>query len=182
MAIIGDGSVGKSAVINAFKSEGFLSVYKQTVGFEVYEKKLRLREDTLVSLQLWDIGGQSINSKNLEKYLSSAKAVFIVYDTTNRESFMNVDDWLAITRRWAKPETLVYLVGNKVDLIALRQVSQSQHEDYVAQNDLKSGFFFSAKTGENVLRSFYKAAGESIGVRLTAQELGKSLLSWSLLL
>ena len=170
IAIVGDGSVGKSAIINAFKSDGFLSLYKQTVGFQIYEKKIELRE-TLVSLQLWDIGGQSINSKNLEKYLSGVKVVFIVYDTTNMESFINANDWLRVVRRYTA-ESLVYLVGNKIDLISLRQVSQQQHDAFIEENAMSGGFFFSAKTGDNILKSFYRAAGESIGIHLSAHELG----------
>ena len=170
IAIVGDGSVGKSAIINAFKSDGFLSLYQQTVGFQIYEKKIELRE-SLISLQLWDIGGQSINSKNLEKYLSGVKVVFIVYDTTNMESFVNTHDWLRVVRRYA-PDSLVYLVGNKIDLISLRQVSQQQHDAFLEENAMRGGFFFSAKTGDNILKSFYRAAGESIGVHLSAHELG----------
>ena len=31
------------------------------------------------------------------------------------------------------------------------------------------GMFVSAKTGENVVKTFYKVAGEALGVRLTGQ-------------
>jgi Ras-related protein Rab-28 len=176
MAIIGDGSVGKSAIINAFKAEGFLSTYIQTVGFQVYEKRLQLRGDTFVSLQLWDIGGQSINSKNLENYLASAKIVLLVYDTTNLESFLNIEDWLVIARKYTAKASL-YLVGNKIDLIALRQIPQNQHDQYIIENNIKGGFFFSAKTGENVLKGFYQAAGDSVGLNLSQQELGNLIIA-----
>ena len=170
IAIVGDGSVGKSAIVNAFKSDGFLSTYKQTIGFQIYEKKIELRE-SYVSVQLWDIGGQSIHSKNLGKYLNGVKVVFVVYDTTNRESFANANDWLLVVRRHT-PESLVYLVGNKIDLISLRQVSQDQHDAFIEDNAIRGGFFFSAKTGDNILKSFYRAVGESVGTPLTAHELG----------
>jgi small GTP-binding protein len=90
LSIVGDGSSGKSTIINYFKTEGFLPVYKQTVGIEFYEKQLKLRGDVFLSLRLWDIGGQSIHSKNLDTYLSNSQVVFIVYDLTNIDSFNNL--------------------------------------------------------------------------------------------
>jgi Ras-related protein Rab-28 len=170
LAIIGDGSVGKSTIIAAFRAEGFHAVYKQTVGCDFYEKQLKLRGDSYVSMKVWDIGGQSIHSKNLPTYLEHSSAILLVYDVTNRESFANLDDWLTQARKTAKTEH-IYLLGNKVDLIGQRQVTAKQHEAFVAENGLKGGMFGSAKTGENVVKLFYKIAGETVGVRLTEYEL-----------
>ena len=92
VAVLGDGAVGKSSLINNFRNDGFTAVYKQTVGCEFYEKQISIR-DQMVSLRLWDIGGQSIHSKNIQQYVSTSSAVFLVYDVTNTESFSNLDDW-----------------------------------------------------------------------------------------
>lgn len=172
LSICGDGSVGKSTITAAFKSDGFLPVYKQTVGVDFYEKQLQIRGDSVVSLRLWDIGGQSIRSKNLKSYLSHSNAIMLVYDVTNKESFNNLDDWLMQVRSYSNSAAKIYLVGNKVDLVALRQVSVAEHNNYIDKNRLNGGLFVSAKTGENVVRSFYKIAGEAIGIKLSEYELG----------
>lgn len=170
LAIIGDGAVGKSSIIAAFRNDGFGPVYKQTIGCDFYEKKLQIRGDRYTSLRVWDIGGQSINSKNLEKYISSSQIIFLTYDVTNSESFANLDDWISMVRKFSKSH-YVYVVGNKVDLIRQRQVTESQHERFIIDNKLKGGLFLSAKTGENVVKAFYQAAGEAVGIKLTKQEL-----------
>ncbi len=170
LAIVGDGAVGKSTIINAFRTDGFVPVYKQTIGCDFYERQLQIRSDYLVSLRVWDIGGQSIQSKNLESYINSANAIMLVYDVTNSESFGNLDDWLSQIHKNAKTK-FIYLVGNKVDLISIRQISERQHDSFIISNDLKGGLFCSAKTGENVVKSFYKIAGEVIGLKLTEFEL-----------
>lgn len=36
LSIIGDGSVGKSTIINAFRSDGFQPIYKQTIGMKKF--------------------------------------------------------------------------------------------------------------------------------------------------
>mmetsp|Transcript_8310 Transcript_8310/g.13957 ORF Transcript_8310/g.13957 Transcript_8310/m.13957 type:complete len:229 (+) Transcript_8310:46-732(+) len=170
LSIIGDGSVGKSTIIAAFRAEGFTAVYKQTVGCDFYERKLKLRGETYVSLRVWDIGGQSIHSQNLPTYLSHSGAILLIYDVTNRESFANLDDWLCKARKLSSTEC-IYLLGNKVDLIGQRQVSEKEHERYIVENHLRGGMFGSAKTGENVVKLFYKVAGEAVGVKLTEYEL-----------
>ena len=71
IVLIGDGSVGKSSLIARFRTEGFAPRYHQTVGVDFFEKRLRLRGAQGVRLQIWDIGGQSISSLMLPKYLYS---------------------------------------------------------------------------------------------------------------
>ena len=45
----------------------------------------------------------------------------------------------------------------QVDLIRTRQVTAKQHDNFVLTNDsVKGGMFMSAKTGENVVKAFYK--------------------------
>ncbi|KAH8058688.1 GTPase [Aureococcus anophagefferens] len=99
IVLIGDGSVGKSSLIARFRTEGFAPHYAQTIGVDFFEKRLELRGSQAVKLQIWDIGGQSIHSKMLPKYLYKAAVVLIVYDLTNSESLLNVDDWLAALRK-----------------------------------------------------------------------------------
>lgn len=169
LAIIGDGSVGKSSIINAFKTDGFLPVYKQTIGCDFYEKNLAVRNRN-VSLKVWDIGGQSIHSKNIEQYVGSSSAIFLVYDVTNTDSFDNLDDWLRIARKYSTSK-YIYVVGNKIDLIAIRQVTKNQQEHFVSEKNLYGGLYMSAKSGENVTRAFYEVASEVVGMRLTSYEL-----------
>jgi small GTP-binding protein len=91
----------------------------QTVGCDFFEKKIKIRGEEMISLRVWDIGGQSMNSKNLPDYLSSSNVVFIVYDVTNPDSFQNLDDWIVLVRRHAPSNAKISLVGNKVDTTAI---------------------------------------------------------------
>jgi hypothetical protein len=46
-----------------------------------------------------------------------------------------------------------------VDLIGTRQVTAKQHDSYILDHDeVKGGVFMSAKTGENVVKAFYKVS------------------------
>lgn len=99
LVLVGNGSVGKTSIINRFVQDGFVRVYKQTVGIDFFQKTMRLRADTLVALQVWDIGGQSIQSDMLDGYITGADVVCVCYDVTDRRSFDDAEDWLRRVRK-----------------------------------------------------------------------------------
>lgn len=47
---------------------------------------------------------------------NSAIGAMLVYDTTNKESFQNVQKWLEETRTQGNANVQFMLIGNKVDL------------------------------------------------------------------
>ena len=169
IAIVGDGSAGKSSLIAQLIDNGFNSTYKQTVGCDFYEKAMKMR-DLSVSVRIWDIGGQSISSSNFKQYVSNADAILLVYDVTKRISFDNIEDWNRILKKHTVL-TKVYLVGNKIDMYGIREVSELQHKNSIQDYKYKGGFLISAKTGENVMKSFYKVASVCVGTPLTESEL-----------
>ena len=156
----------------------------QTIGLDFFEKRVTIRGDLSLNLQVWDIGGQSIASAMLAKYIYGAQVVFLCYDVTDRQSFDDVSDWLALVRRvFVDPVASagaavvrpsppkLYLVGNKVDLEHLRKVTEQTHDAFVRSAQLEGGFTMSAQSGENVLRVFYQVAAGIAGVKLSAYEL-----------
>lgn len=53
----------------------------------------------------------------------------------------------------------------------MRQITEKQHLKFIEENGLNGGIYMSAKTGENVAQTFYKAASEGIGIKLSEYEL-----------
>ena len=53
----------------------------------------------------------------------------------------------------------------------MRQTTEAQHTKFISENNICGGMFMSAKTGENVVKTFYKVAGEGIGIKLNEYEL-----------
>lgn len=174
MILVGNGSVGKTSIIRRFVADGFARVYAQTVGIDFFEKRVQLRTSTEATMQVWDIGGQSIASRMLDTYIGGADVVFVCYDVTDSKSFADAQDWLDRVEgvlgdaRKSKP---VYLVGNKIDMLHMRRVSEADHEEFIARRGLQGGFFVSAQSGDRVTRSFYEAAGVAIGSPLSEHEL-----------
>ncbi|EQC37594.1 hypothetical protein SDRG_05190 [Saprolegnia diclina VS20] len=170
LTLLGNGSVGKSSIIARFVADGFEKQYMQTVGLDFFEKKLQFPRDQRVVLEVWDIGGQNMTSKMLDKYLFGATVIFLCYDVTDAKSFADLDDWLHVVPTSSK-RLCVYLVGNKIDLRHLRVVSLDAHNAFVKKHALHGGFLLSAQSGDNVLRSVHQIAARAIGVELSEYEL-----------
>ena len=70
-----------------------------------------------VKLQLWDTAGDE-KLKNLTKqYFQGAAAAVVVYDVTNKESLETAASWIEDVRQNAPSDVMLYLAGNKNDLI-----------------------------------------------------------------
>jgi hypothetical protein len=70
-----------------------------------------------------------------------------------------------------RKELRIYLLGNKMDLITARQVTQEAHTGFIAEHGLNGGMWVSARSGEALMRSFYMAAMEVAGLPVTEQDL-----------
>ena len=127
---------------------------------------------TEASLQLWDIGGQSIGSKMITNYISGAHAVLLCYDLTNYESFVNLEDWLRVVMKTfeGKDLPMLALVANKSDLRHLTAVKTEQHNAFAEENKMYS-FIMSAKSGDQVQGAFTRLSAMLSGVALNSKDM-----------
>ena len=82
-------------------------------------------------------------------YYKNSACAFIVYDITNRNSFLNIQTWLDDIQKQCPKTVLLVLVGNKTDLSDERQVSYDEGANFAQENNM---LFFetSAKNGDNI--------------------------------
>ncbi|XP_039871920.1 ras-related protein Rab-28 isoform X5 [Simochromis diagramma] len=116
IVVVGDGASGKTSLATRFAQEAFGKQYKQTIGLDFFLKRISLPGNLNVTLQVWDIGGQTLGGKMLDKYVYGAHGVLLVYDITNYQSFENLEDWFSMVKK-ANEESdiqpVISLVGNK---------------------------------------------------------------------
>ncbi|XP_020848862.1 ras-related protein Rab-28 isoform X4 [Phascolarctos cinereus] len=176
IVLLGDGTSGKTSLATRFAQEAFGKQYKQTVGLDFFLKRLTLPGNLNVTLQVWDIGGQTIGGKMLDKYIYGAQGVLLVYDITNYQSFENLEDWYNMVKKVneeSETQPLVALVGNKIDLEHMRTVKPDKHLRFCQENSLSS-HFVSAKTGDSVFLCFQRVAAEILGIKLNKAEIEQS--------
>jgi len=156
LVFLGDEAVGKTSIITRFMYDTFDNSYKVTIGIDFVSKTMYL-EDRIVRLQLWDTAGQERFRSLIPSYIRDSSIAIVVYDITNRQSFLNTDQWIDDVRTERGTDVVIMLVGNKTDVAEKRQVSTQEAEAKAKSYEVMF-IETSAKAGFNVKQLFRKLA------------------------
>ena len=173
LLIVGDATVGKTALSQVFHSGGptYPKNYLMTVGAEFLTKQVPIPDsNAVVEMHIFDCAGQSIfNQLEMNsKYYENASAVMVVYDVTSSESLQSANKWLMGVRgtRQSGPALIGCLVGNKADLrddtLSRAEVSKEDAQRLAA--DMGLSYFETSSQSNNgvdapfsfVAKEFYK--------------------------
>ncbi|GMS95700.1 hypothetical protein PENTCL1PPCAC_17875 [Pristionchus entomophagus] len=178
VVVCGDGASGKTSLCLRFAHETFDGDYHQTLGLDFFIRRIILPGEVGVTLQVWDVGGQSIASSMIDKYLHGADAIIIVYDITNTASFEGAREWNESVKKMLKNSQVLpalALVGNKIDLESKRQVKMDTHNRYAVEQDMGS-FYTSARTGDSVSLIFKQMTAQVMKIPMPKAELDKEVV------
>ncbi|KDO23803.1 hypothetical protein SPRG_11233 [Saprolegnia parasitica CBS 223.65] len=120
LLVVGDGGVGKSALLQRHLAGEFKEGYTATPNIEAHT----LRFEAIfgpVRLNCWDIAGQSCR----DSFYLGAHGAIIIFDVTSRLSYTNVPNWRLDVVRVSENIPIV-LCGNKVDAVQHREVKPKQ--------------------------------------------------------
>eukprot|EP01100_Stratorugosa_tubuloviscum_P009308 TRINITY_DN389_c1_g2_i1.p1 TRINITY_DN389_c1_g2~~TRINITY_DN389_c1_g2_i1.p1 ORF type:complete len:216 (-),score=97.13 TRINITY_DN389_c1_g2_i1:108-755(-) len=161
VVFLGDQAVGKTAIITRFMYDSFDATYQATIGIDFLSKTMYL-EDRTVRLQLWDTAGQERFRSLIPSYIRDSTVAIIVYDVTNKTSFLNTSRWIqdVVTERGS--DVIIVLVGNKNDLQEKRAVTPEEGEAKAKELDVMF-IETSAKAGYNIKPLFRKVVS-ALGV------------------
>lgn len=154
--MVGDTSVGKTTLVHMFSQKVFEPNTESTVGVEFNSFPIEV-DGKPVSLQIWDTAGQELYRSLAKSYYRDAIGVFLVFSFDAHDSFANLNQWIADIKQLCNPKAIIFLVGNKNDLINERQVTQTEVEKFAETNSLEY-FETSAKNNYNVREMVYHAA------------------------
>lgn len=167
LVFLGDQSVGKTSIITRFMYDKFDQNYQPTIGIDFLSKTMYL-EDRTVRLQLWDTAGQERFRSLIPSYIRDSSVAVIVYDVSNRQSFLNTARWVDEVRTERGKDVVIVLVGNKTDLVDKRQVSVEEGESKTKEFGALM-IETSAKAGFNIKGLFRKIAGALPGMDAASQ-------------
>jgi Ras-related protein Rab-6A len=155
LVFLGDQAVGKTAIITRFMYDKFDDTYQATIGIDFLSKTMYL-EDRTVRLQLWDTAGQERFRSLIPSYIRDSAVAVIVYDVTDWQSFLSTAKWIEEVHTQRGDDVLIFLVGNKTDLVDNRKVST---EGETKAKEHRATFIeTSAKAGVNIKPLFRKIA------------------------
>lgn len=174
VVVMGNGSSGKTSVINQYCQDSFRKQYNQTIGLDWYSKQLELPGGIHVVLKIWDIGGQSLTGKMIPHHLQNAQGILLVYDVTNQDSFDDLQEWHGLIKKHLLETTAtpphIALVANKLDLAHLRTVRIETHSAFAKEHNMSS-HFVCAKSGDQISKCFRMVVAAVTGIEMTKTEM-----------
>ncbi|XP_065867041.1 ras-related protein RABA5d-like [Euphorbia lathyris] len=152
IVIIGDSAVGKSNLLSRYARNEFNLHSKATIGVEFQTQSMEI-DGKEVKAQIWDTAGQERFRAVTSAYYRGAVGALIVYDITRRTTFDSVGRWLEELKTHSDTTVARMLVGNKLDLDNIRDVSVEEGKSLAEAE----GLFFmetSALDSTNVKKAF----------------------------
>jgi small GTP-binding protein len=141
LAVAGDATTGKSALVNSFVSgsSSYPKNYVMTQGYDLLQKTVSLPYAD-VEFLVYDLSGQSIYRSQVReavrpRQLAKTSVVMLVYDVSNRESFESLNYWLDEVREANPGRTVAgIVVATKTDLTSQYQVSPQEAASFAVGN------------------------------------------------
>jgi len=152
--VVGDTGVGKSCIILSFLGETFRAEHTTTIGID-FGSKMVSAHSKKFKLLIWDTAGQEAFNSISRSYYRGAAGALLVYDITNKESFLHIKKWMDEIKHYGDAHISFVLVGNKTDLEEKRAVTYEEGADFAKEHEM---IFIetSAKSGQNINDAFIK--------------------------
>jgi small GTP-binding protein len=155
--MVGGSGVGKSCILARFIDNEFDMHHTVTIGVDFETKIIKLKdyEHITVKLQCWDTSGIAIFKSITKSYYKESCVALVVFDLSDYESFLQVDEWVHLVREQNEHNPDIWLVGNKCDVLR-RDVTPHEIGRLVHRLGLKY-IETSAKTGQGINEVFHNS-------------------------
>jgi len=156
VTVIGDGSVGKTSLIQKFTQGTFKTDYSKTIGAQLTKYKTEI-DGYRIELIFWDIAGQDNFHFLRPSFYRASKAAIIVYsleeNDLGKRSFEHITKWYEDVKQFCG-EIPVVLFANKVDLINEQSLDKTKIQNLVKELNFLGYYITSAKTGQGLDDAF----------------------------
>ena len=157
LIILGNSGVGKSCITFKAIKKQFSEEHQVTLGFEFFSFYVRINNKH-IQLQIWDTCGMELYKSLISSFYKDSSLALLVYSVNDKQSFEDISKWLTDVKMQSQPDIKTILIGNKTDLEHERTVSTEEGQTFQNENQLDLFVETSAKSGNNVERTFLEAA------------------------
>ena len=161
---IGDTEVGKTAILKRVVSNTFEDYNLPTIGMNLSQKKIKLKNNKEIALQLVDTAGQEKYKSLGKNYFKNAEGVLFVFALNNMQSFEDIPNWIKIFNE-SSDENLnipLYLIGNKKDLEEEIEVNEENIKNFLEKNNNFIYKAVSAKEDNNEIQDLFQELAERL--------------------
>jgi small GTP-binding protein len=179
LVLIGSSTVGKTCFISSFMSSMFINTLS-SVGYTSFSTWAKF-ENEIVSIRFWDTTGQERFKSLPQNLYNKADGMLVLFDVTQRDTYNSASNWIEDIRRHrgtgdnlnkkVKNEVL-YLIGNKIDLVEKRDVSREEGKELAKKYDLNY-FETSCKDGINLYAMIYRLIYDCLPYRKPGMKIKK---------
>ena len=149
---IGPSGVGvKTSLINRIIGKEFNDHQESTISVSYGTKMIKTSYGE-IKLDLWDVAGRERCRSLIRLFCKGSDCVVFGYGVDSKRSLDEIKDFYQIIYEELGNLPLLpllYLVGNKIDLLPDREVTKEEGENYAKKYNMKY-YEVSAKTGEGV--------------------------------
>lgn len=157
ICLVGDGGVGKTAILQRFLGRSFQNLYQLTIGAEITVQKITI-DNLELKFQIWDLAGQPRFQFVRSNFYRGSHAIIMVFDQTRPYTLRNLTKWKQEVASNVGFNVPYIILGNKNDLVT------TNHQDDIEAIFEDPSFEFhltnvpyittSANTGENIHFTF----------------------------
>ena len=119
MLLLGQGSVGKTSLVNQILTGKYNPQENKTDGINIQQWKVKRvgegkEEEGAVQVNIWDFGGQEIMHSTHQFFLTERSLYLVVLDCRQGEEENGLEYWLKLVDSFGG-KSPVLIIGNKVD-------------------------------------------------------------------
>ena len=131
VVLIGESGVGKTSIIQRYVDNIFDPNVILTSSAQFISKTVELNDEQSIKFDIWDTAGQEKFRALAKIFYKDAKAIILVYDITNKESFDKIKNyWFKEIEENSLSDVILAIVGNKSDLYELEQVNDEEGKKF----------------------------------------------------
>ena len=158
VGLIGDTNVGKTNIVSRFVRDLYSEDTSPTPGISTSFKNI-LKDKLIIELDIYDLGGHEKYREEAAKYIQEIDGCFIVYDITDKKSFLNIEQWYRKIKE-KKPNIPIIIIGNKCDLAESREVSNKEAEEKA--KELNCFYYETSALDANYINDIFKTMADFI--------------------
>ncbi len=154
ICVAGAEGIGKSSLITRYVDDTFNEDTMKTIGVAFKRKEIKIKEKLSIELNIWDFGGEKKYRLLFPAYVNGAAAALLLYDTTDKNSLDDLENWVQIIDDNSK-DVIKITIGTKTDLKDQREITKADAVKISTKfNCYGDSIGTSSKTGENVKKAF----------------------------
>ena len=170
IVLLGAAGVGKTCILNRYINNEFIDICNSTIGVDFFHGTIPLDENKSKTFTLWDTAGQERFRGVASSYFKGAVGAIIVFDLTDLDSFNKCGEYYKEVVTYSQENTVVFLIGNKSDLISECRVTDEEAEAKCQELNARGYFKVSAKEDNGEIGRMFTELAKFIELRPKKEE------------